>query len=97
MTRDEPETLALETATSEAALLVVTRSWDAGWEARLDGARVPLRRCDLAVMAVSVPAGEHRLELAYRPAAWRAGVAVSGVSLLVLLGFVLAGRPESDA
>ncbi len=79
VTRDEPEALALETATSEAALLVVTRSWDAGWEARLDGARVPLRRCDLALMAVPVPAGEHRLELAYRPAAWRAGVAVSGV------------------
>ncbi len=92
--RDEPESFAVETATSEASLLVVTRSWDAGWEARLDGASVPIRRCDLALMAVAVPAGEHRLDLAYRPAAWRAGVAVSGVSLLVLVGLVLAGRKE---
>ncbi len=97
VTRDEPEALDLETATSEAALLVVTRSWDAGWQARLDGAAVPLRRCDLALMAVSVPAGEHRLELAYRPAAWRAGVVASGASLLVLLGLALAGRKEPDA
>jgi hypothetical protein len=97
VTKDEPETLAVETATSEAATLVVTRSWDAGWEARLDGARVPLRRCDLALMAVAVPAGEHTLTLTYRPAAFRAGAAVSGASLLVLLGLVLAGRKEDGA
>jgi len=47
----------------QKATLVVTRSWDAGWEARLDGAAVPLRRCDLALMAVAVPAGEHTLTL----------------------------------
>jgi hypothetical protein len=97
VTKDEPETLVIETATSEAATLVVTRSWDAGWEARLDGAGVPLRRCDLALMAVAVPAGEHALTLVYRPAAYRAGAAVSGASLLVLLGLVLAGRKEDAA
>ena len=97
VTKDEPEALEVETATSDAAVLVVTRSWDAGWEARLDGASVPLRRCDLALMAVAVPAGEHRLVLSYRPLAWRAGAAVSGGSLLVLLGLLLAGRKEDGA
>jgi hypothetical protein len=94
VTRDEPEELDVQTATSSPGTLVVTRSWDTGWEARIDGARVPLRRCDLALMAVSVPAGEHRLALAYRPAAFRAGAAVSGVSLLVLVSLVLAGQKE---
>jgi hypothetical protein len=97
VTKDEPEALAVETATSEAATLVVTRSWDAGWEARLDGAAVPLRRCDLALMAVVIPTGEHALTLAYRPAAWRVGSVVSGASLLVLAGLVLAGRREDGA
>jgi hypothetical protein len=97
VTRDEPEALEVGTATSEATTLVVTRSWDSGWEARLDGARVPLRRCDLALMAVAIPPGEHRLLLAYRPVAFRAGAAVSGASLLVLLGLVLAGGREKDA
>jgi hypothetical protein len=95
--RDEPEALDIQTATSSPAILVVTRSWDAGWEARIDGARVPLRRSDLAFMAVVVPSGEHRLSLAYRPAAFRAGVAVSGVSALVLAGLLLAGRREDGA
>jgi hypothetical protein len=95
--RDEPEVLEVETATSFPAVLVVTRSWDAGWEARLDGDPAPVRRCDLALMAVAVPAGEHRLRLVYRPLAWRAGAAVSGASLLVLAGLVLAGRREDGA
>jgi hypothetical protein len=94
VTRDEPEAFEVGTATSEATTLVVTRSWDSGWEARLDGARVPLRRCDLALMAVAVPAGEHRLSLSYRPVAFRAGAAVSGASLLVLCALVLAGGKE---
>ena len=94
VTKDEPETLAVETATSEAATLVVTRSWDAGWEARLDGAPVSLRRCDLALMAIAVPAGEHTLTLGYRPVSFRAGAVVSGASFLVLVGLVLAGRKE---
>ncbi|MEO8054169.1 MAG: YfhO family protein, partial [Acidobacteriota bacterium] len=97
VTKDEPETLVVETATSAAATLVVTRSWDAGWEAWLDGARVPLRRCDLALMAALVPAGEHALTLVYRPAAFRAGAALSGASVLVLVGLVLAGRKEDGA
>lgn len=94
VTRDEPEAFEVETATSEATTLVVTRSWDSGWAARLDGERVPLRRCDLALMAVAVPAGEHRLAFAYRPVAFRAGAVVSGASLLVLTALVLAGRKE---
>jgi hypothetical protein len=97
VTRDEPEAFEAGTATSEATTLVVTRSWDAGWEARLDGERVPLRRCDLALMAVAIPAGEHRLSLSYRPLAFRAGAAVSGASLLVLLALVLAGGKEDGA
>ena len=95
--RDEPETVEIETATSGPALLVVTRSWDAGWEARIDGGPVPIRRCDLALMAVAVPAGEHRLGLVYRPASFRAGAAVSGLSVLVLVALVLAGRREDGA
>ena len=47
-------------------------------------------------MAVAVPAGEHRLRLAYRPLAWRVGLGVSGASALVLAGLLLAGRREVE-
>ena len=90
--RDAPEALTVDMEASEAGYLVLTRSHDRGWEARLDGAEVPLLRADLALSAVLVPAGAHRLELAYRPAAFRVGAALSVASLVVLAGLVLAGQ-----
>src|ERR1019366_5833522 len=90
--RDAPEALTVDMEASEAGYLVLTRSHDRGWEARLDGAEVPLLRADLALSAVLVPAGAHRLELAYRPAVFRVGAALSVASLVVLAGLVLAGQ-----
>ncbi len=94
VTRDEPEAFALETSTSAPSVLVVTRAWDRGWTAEVDGAASPVRRCDLALLGVVVPAGEHRVTFTYRPLAFRAGAAVSVASLLVLAGLVLAGGKE---
>jgi hypothetical protein len=90
---DEPERAEIATSASVPSLLVLTRSWDAGWEARLDGTPVPLRRAQLALLAVDVPAGEHRLELRYRPFSFRVGLGVSAAGLVGLLALALAGPP----
>ena len=93
--RDEPELLEIATSTSEPALAILTRSWDRGWRAAIDGREVPLLRADLAFQGVVVPSGEHVLLLTYAPASFRAGVLVSGLSLAVLAALVLAGRPPT--
>ncbi|HSB62661.1 MAG TPA: YfhO family protein [Thermoanaerobaculia bacterium] len=90
--RDAPEALTVDTDASEAGYLVLTRSHDRGWKARLDGADVPLRRANLALSAVLVPAGAHRIELVYRPASFRVGTALSAVSIAALAGLLLAGQ-----
>jgi uncharacterized membrane protein YfhO len=98
VTSDAPERTEIDAAASEPGVLVVTRSFDPGWEATLDGDEVPLLRVDLAFMGVVMPQGEHRLTLSYRPLSFRAGVWVSGLSAIVLLGLVLAGqRPPERA
>lgn len=90
---DRPERAEIATSASAPSLLVLTRSWDAGWSARVDGERVPLLRAQLGLLAVVVPEGEHRLELLYRPASWRVGLALSAAGLLAVLGLALAGPP----
>ena len=90
--REEPERTELALSTSEPGLLVLTRSFDRGWRATLDGAPVPLLRADLAFLGVLVPAGEHRAVLTYEPPLYRAGAVVSGIALAVLAASVLAGR-----
>jgi uncharacterized membrane protein YfhO len=53
-----------------------------GWSARLDGAFAPLRPDARFGMWVDAPAGAHRLELRFTPAALYAGAAVSAATLL---------------
>ena len=90
---DEPERAELTTTASAPSLLVLTRSWDPGWEARIDGTRVPLLRAQLSLLAVVVPPGEHHLEVAYRPFSFRLGLAASAAGLIGILALALAGPP----
>jgi hypothetical protein len=67
-------------------LLVVTDAWAPGWQARVDGRRVDVRRVDYLFRGVPVAAGRHTVEFAYRPLSWRVGWIVS---LLALCGLVV--------
>ncbi len=89
---DVPEHLTVDAESSEPGYLVLTRTHARGWEARLDGTRVPLLRADLALSAILLPAGAHRLDLAYRPAAFRVGAGISIAAVVLLAGVALAGR-----
>ncbi len=90
---DGAERAEVATSASKASLLVLTRSWDPGWVARVDGERTPTRRAQLGLLAVVVPPGEHRLELLYSPASFRVGLGLSGAGVLALLALALAGDP----
>lgn len=92
-----PESAELSTTASTASLLVMTRTWDSGWRARVDGVPVPVLRAQLALLAVIVPAGEHRLEVSYEPAAFRIGLGFSAAGLLAVLALALASPPGGRA
>ena len=90
---ETPESAELSTSASTRSLLVLTRSWDPGWVARVDGAPVEVLRAQLAFVAVVVPPGDHRLEIAYRPSSFRAGLWLSAAGLLGVLALAVAGPP----
>src|SRR5207247_11003215 len=48
-------------------VLVVSDAWAPGWQARVDGRRVDVRRVDYLFRGVPVRAGRHTVEFAYRP------------------------------
>jgi len=80
---------SLQVSGGEPALVVVADAYFPGWAATVDGRPAPVLRADGAFVGVAVPAGDHHVELAYRPPpAATAGRAVTGgtVALLVLAG-----------
>jgi hypothetical protein len=84
----------LETTSSRDAVVVLADAYDPGWRASVDGEATALLRANIAFRAVSVPAGRHVVELAYRPRAVVRGLLVSAATLAATLALGLGRRPR---
>ena len=87
--------LELLTEAEGPATLVVRDAWAPGWSARVDGGLVEMPRARHC--RVAVPAGSHRVVLAYAPRGLGPALLVSALALLVLgwllLGWLLIDKP----
>lgn len=82
----EDEYLELSVRTARPALLYLAETWHPDWKATLDGAPARIYRANLALRAVYVEAGEHKLVMRYESASWTWGLRLSLISLAVLAG-----------
>jgi hypothetical protein len=91
----EPQRVVLDTSSERPGWLRWAEAYYPGWRVEVDGAEVRSWRADLALRAVPVPAGKHRVELRMDPASTRAGFGLSLLSLVLLMIFVLEyGEPR---
>jgi len=78
------DSMDLEVETSHAAVLVITDAYAEGWSARpLDAGTdrsYSLLPANYVLRAIPLAAGPHRIRVEYRPAAYRVGAWVSGLS-----------------
>ncbi len=88
-------------STPAPALLLLSEPDYPGWQATVDGQPAPVLRADYVLRAVPVPAGEHTVELRFRPLSFTVGAVVSGVTLaaisLLLIIFAVRGRSREPA
>lgn len=88
-----PEFTGLQVVTDAPCILVLSDIAYPGWRARVDGNPVPVLTANAILRGVAVPAGAHRVELAFRPPLVTAGLVVSGLTLLAALALLAwAGR-----
>ncbi len=91
--RDEPERVELAVEMQTEGMVVLSDSWNSGWNAYVGGELRPVRRVNHALRGVVVPAGSWRVEFRYEPASFRLGALLF---LLALVGVVtLVSRPTS--
>ena len=69
--------------------------YDAGWTARVDGAKAALMRIDFGFTGLMLAPGAHRVELDYTPPLRRFGAAVSLLSLALYAALSAAGASFS--
>ncbi len=71
------------------SVLAVNQTWDEGWRLLVDGEPGRLLLADLALSAIAVRPGRHRVELAYRDPWVTAGLTTSGAAFLALVAALL--------
>jgi len=101
---EEPERMEIVTRSADDAYLMLADTFDPGWSAAIDGRPAAVVPADLAFRAVYVPAGDHTVVFAYRPAGFAAGLGVTTIGLTIVVGLVLlprrfaiTGPPHGDA
>jgi hypothetical protein len=94
---ETPTRVALQVESGKGGTLVLRDRYHRGWKAWVDGVSTEVRPAQTLFRAVTVPAGGHTVEFAYRPWTFFAGAAIS---LAAVLGWILAavwGRPRRPA
>ena len=91
-----PNYLEYEVNGSKNNLVVFSEiHYPIGWDAYLDGKLVPHIRADYVLRAMEVPAGKHKVEFKFEPAAYKYGENISlASSILLLLLFATASYVE---
>ena len=94
--RYEPDDIVINARLAADGMVVLAEIYDPGWQAYVDGVPVTTYLVDGALRGVSVPSGDHRIELRYAPRSIWAGMAISGATALVLLGGIvgIGRRPK---
>ena len=87
-----PNEIWLRVDTPAEAYMVLSEVWYPGWQARVDGVEAPVLRANYAFRAVRLGPGQHRVQLTFAPSWWRLGLTISGVTLLVLVGWGATAR-----
>ena len=87
-----PNRIVLEASLERPALVVASEVFYPGWEAAVDGRPAPLLEADYILRAVPVGQGRHTVEMRFRPASFRLGLAVSVLAAAAIALGLLAPR-----
>jgi hypothetical protein len=86
--------LDLHVDQSQNGIFVLSQIHYPGWNAYVDGVRVPIVRANYAFPAVFIPSGSHRVRFAYEPWSFKIGISLSLAALLII-GVSLIRQPNS--
>jgi uncharacterized membrane protein YfhO len=86
----EPEDFTLTFSAPTDAILVLSHPFYPGWHAIVDGNDTPILRADIALQAIAVRAGTHRVEMRFDPWTVKAGIALTISTLIAIASIFLA-------
>ena len=95
ITQETPERITMRVSTTGPGYAVLADAYAPGWRATLDDRPVPILRADGLFRAVALPAGEHTVEMEYRPADVVAGLGLGLLGVLLVTVYGIAARSRA--
>jgi Bacterial membrane protein YfhO len=92
-----PNRVDVATDSFTPSLLVLADNYYPGWRAEVDGRAARIMRVNYNQRGVALPAGRHLVTFSYQPGSVLTGLLVSGLSLVLLLGWMNSRPRESLA
>jgi hypothetical protein len=87
---NDPEHLVLRVHAPRRGFLFLSDQYFPGWQATVDGAPIPIVRANYVFRLVAVPSGDSVVDFRYAPASVRAGALVTGLTVLGVVGLLVA-------
>ncbi|WP_207426450.1 YfhO family protein [Pedobacter sp. SYSU D00535] len=83
----KPDHLVYEYTAPNDLIAVFSEIWyDKGWNAYVDGNKIPYFRANYLLRAAQLPGGNHKVEFKFEPASYYSGETVSLISSILLVG-----------
>jgi hypothetical protein len=94
----EPNRLVYETSSAADGVAVFSEIYYPGWKATVDGTLVDIVCADYILRAMSIPAGDHTIEMWFRPESIKVteSIAYGGLALLIIGVIALAWGYRKD-
>lgn len=84
-----PDHLSYQYTAAKDVVAVFSEIWyDKGWNAYLDGTKIPYFRADYVLRAAALPAGNHKVEFKFEPRSYELGEIISLIASILLVGAI---------
>lgn len=91
----ENNRILLDVSTPEAAFLFMSEAYYPGWKAYVDGRKEEILQANYVFRAIPVGPGFHRVEVVMQPLSFKVGLAVSLLTIVVLMaGWVISATKK---
>ena len=84
-----PNEVEIDLYAASPAFMLMSDTYYPGWKAYIDGMRTKIYRADYFLRAIVMPQGRHSIRLIYDPLSFKLGLAISLISIIVVLYLLL--------
>lgn len=90
LTAYRPDYLIYQYRIEKSKVAVFSEIWyDKGWEAYVDGEKIPHFRANYLLRAAKLPAGNHKVEFIFKPRSYFIGETISMIASILLVGIFM--------